>query len=103
MWLWCRPSVVQESGEWQEKYRLLLLQAGDAAKLREQYAKLESQYNALALVVGSSPEASQAAEVDTLLTFLQHVVAILTVAEENYWWRAVNRDALADVRKTFSC
>ena len=76
---------MQESGEWQEKYRLLLLQAGDAAKLREQYAKLESQYNALALVVGSSPEASQAAEVDTLLTFLQHVVAILTVAEENYW------------------
>ena len=58
---------MQESGEWQEKYRLLLLQAGDAAKLREQYARLESQYNALALVVNSSPEASQAAEVNTLL------------------------------------
>ncbi|XP_076443264.1 uncharacterized protein LOC143281879 [Babylonia areolata] len=51
-----------ESGEWQEKYRLLLLQAGDSEKLREQYAKLESQYKALALVVAASPESSQAAE-----------------------------------------
>ncbi|KAK7484015.1 hypothetical protein BaRGS_00024750, partial [Batillaria attramentaria] len=51
-----------ESGEWQEKYKLLLLQVGDTAKLREQYARLESQYNALALVVKTTPESSQAAE-----------------------------------------
>ncbi|KAL8610796.1 hypothetical protein ACOMHN_016779 [Nucella lapillus] len=51
-----------ESGEWQEKYRLLLLQAGDSGKLREQYSKLESQYKALALVVAASPQAAQAAE-----------------------------------------
>ncbi|KAK7116259.1 hypothetical protein V1264_001974 [Littorina saxatilis] len=51
-----------ESGEWQEKYRLLLIQAGDSEKLREQYATLESQYKALALVVSSSPETSQVAE-----------------------------------------
>ena len=71
---------MQESGEWQEKYRLLLLQAGDAAKLREQYARLESQYNALALVVNSSPEASQAAEVNTLL----HVY--VTCVYLCVWW-----------------
>ena len=55
--------LCQESGEWQEKYRLLLLQAGEAGQLREQYARLESQYKALALVVAASPEATKAAEV----------------------------------------
>lgn len=50
-----------ESAEWQEKYRLLIIQAGDTGKLREQYARLESQYNALALVVKTTPESSEAA------------------------------------------
>ena len=41
----------------------MMLQAGDAARLREQYAQLESQYNALALVVNTTPDSAQAAEV----------------------------------------
>lgn len=60
----------QESGKWQEKYNLLL-QAGDAVKLREQYTKLESQYKALARVVTTVPQSSDAAKVNMLFVFYQ--------------------------------
>jgi hypothetical protein len=53
----------QVSAEQQEKCRLLLLQASEGERVREQYNKLESQYNALALLVKDSPDAAQTAKV----------------------------------------